>query len=46
LPDITKSVADIPHYYILKADKRKKLEERPELKIIYEKNGFIFLEEK
>lgn len=46
VPDTTRSAADIPHYYILKVDKRKKLEERPELQIMYEKNGFIFLEQK
>ncbi|HSF90281.1 MAG TPA: hypothetical protein VLA46_12740, partial [Saprospiraceae bacterium] len=45
-PDTSRSTADIPHYYIMKVDKRKKLEERPELQIMYEKNGFIFLEQK
>lgn len=45
-PDATKTSEEIPHYYILKADKRKKLAQLPELKILYEKNGYIFLEEK
>jgi len=33
------------HYYILKTDKRKKLNDLPDLEILYEKNGFIFLRE-
>lgn len=41
-----KNASDIPQYFIMKVDKRKKLEERPELQIMYEKNGFIFLEQK
>jgi hypothetical protein len=31
-----------PTYYILKADKMKKLEEYPDLKLLYEKNGYLF----
>jgi 4-amino-4-deoxy-L-arabinose transferase-like glycosyltransferase len=46
VPDPTRSSEELPQYYILKTDKRKKLADRPELKIMYEKNGFIFLEEK
>lgn len=46
VPDTTVAPETLKHLYILRADKRKKLEELPELKIIYEKNGFIFLENK
>jgi hypothetical protein len=46
VPDSTKSVETLPHFYILKEDKRKRLEDFPEWKILYEKNGFIFLEQK
>ena len=44
-PDSTRSVESLPHFFILKEDKRKRLEEFPEMKILYEKNGFIFLEQ-
>lgn len=43
-PDI--SSEEIPHYFILKADKRHLIDDRPDLKLLYEKNGFIFLERK
>lgn len=33
-------------FYILRANKRQKLKDYPELNILYEKNGFIFLDEK
>jgi hypothetical protein len=46
VPDATMTAEELPQYYILKTDKRKKLADRPELNIMYEKNGFIFLEEK
>jgi hypothetical protein len=46
VPDPTLKTEEIPHYYILKVNKRKRLEEMPELEIMYEKNGFIFLKEK
>jgi hypothetical protein len=46
VPDPNVSADSLKHFYILRADKRKKLDELPELKIIYEKNGFIFLEKK
>ena len=45
LPDTSIAKEDLPHFFILKADKRKRLEEMPELKILYEKNGFIFLKQ-
>jgi hypothetical protein len=46
VPDTAIVAEDVKHFYILRADKRKKLEDLPELKILYEKNGFIFLEDK
>ena len=46
VPDTTIAKEDVKHFYILRADKRKKLDDLPELNILYEKNGFIFLEEK
>jgi len=46
VPDTTIAKEDLKHFYILRVDKRKKLDELPELNILYEKNGFIFLEEK
>lgn len=46
VPDTTNTTGQWPAYYILKVDKRKKLVEHPELEILYEKNGFIFLKEK
>ncbi|HZI53370.1 MAG TPA: glycosyltransferase family 39 protein [Chitinophagaceae bacterium] len=44
-PQPSDSAVQKEHYYILKTDKRQILDERPELKVLYEKNGFIFLEE-
>lgn len=44
--EINQTEAGTPHFYIIKVDKRHKLEEYPNLEILYEKNGFIFLEEK
>ena len=35
---------DKKQYYVVRADKRSLLRDRPELKVLYEKNGFIFLE--
>lgn len=46
VPDSTMAIETIPHFYILKEDKRKRIEEFPDMKIMYEKNGFIFLEQK
>jgi len=46
VPDTRIAKEDLKHLYILRADKRKKLDEQPELKVLYEKNGFIFLEAK
>jgi len=37
---------NLPHFYILKVDKRNRLEQYPNHTILYEKNGFIFFEEK
>ena len=34
------------HFFVVRVDKRSLLEEHPELKALYEKNGFIFLEGK
>ena len=46
VPDSTISMETIPQFFILKEDKRKRLEEHPEWKVLDEKNGFIFLEQK
>lgn len=46
VPDSTIVAETIPQFFILKEDKRKRLEEHPEWKILYEKNGFIFLQQK
>lgn len=46
VPDSTMAAETIPQFFILKEDKRKRLGEHPEWKILYEKNGFIFLEQK
>lgn len=43
-PVVDKSKEDNPHFFILREDKRHQLEKYPELRILYEKNGFIFLE--
>ena len=43
VPDGTVRTEEIEDYFILRTDKRKKLAEYPELEILYEKNGFIFL---
>ncbi len=45
VPDKNSIIEDYPHFYILKTDKSRLLEEHPELNILYEKNGFIFLED-
>ncbi len=44
-PEKGVNAEDLPHYYILKVDKRKRLEQYPNHTILYEKNGFIFFEE-
>ena len=44
-PVAEKPAESNPHYFILREDKRHQLEKYPELRILYEKNGFIFLEE-
>lgn len=46
LPDEGTGTSEWKKFFILRADKRKKLADFPDLKILYEKNGFIFLEEK
>lgn len=38
------AITDKKHFYVVRADKRNVLKDRPELKVLYEKNGFIFLE--
>lgn len=43
-PVSTVTTADKKHFYVVRTDKRNLLKDRPELKVIYEKNGFIFLE--
>lgn len=44
-PDTLVDESPMEQYYILRVDKRKKLEELPDLEILYEKNGYIFLRE-
>src|SRR5688500_4875656 len=38
------NIADKKTYYVARAGKKNILQERPDLKLLYEKNGFIFLE--